>query len=39
MSRRVKYIYSDNLIQEADKNPAVKGRVRVTAINMSITKL
>ncbi|XP_065365710.1 histone deacetylase 8-like [Calliphora vicina] len=30
MSRKVKYIYSDNLIQQADKNPAVKGRASLT---------
>ncbi|KAM7346561.1 histone deacetylase 8-like [Cochliomyia hominivorax] len=30
MSRKVKYIYSENLIQEADKNPAVKGRATLT---------
>lgn len=27
MSRKVKYIYSENLIQQADQNAAVKGRV------------
>ncbi|XP_037819946.1 histone deacetylase 8-like [Lucilia sericata] len=30
MSRKIKYIYSDYLIQQADKNPAVKGRASLT---------
>ncbi|XP_061391624.1 histone deacetylase 8-like [Musca vetustissima] len=30
MSRKIKYVYSDYLISQADKNPAVKGRASLT---------
>ncbi|XP_073828199.1 histone deacetylase 8-like [Musca autumnalis] len=30
MSRKIKYVYSDYLLSQADKNPAVKGRATLT---------
>ncbi|XP_058978362.1 histone deacetylase 8-like [Musca domestica] len=30
MSRKIKYVYSDYLLAQADKNPAVKGRASLT---------